>query len=144
MTLTQTARCRRHGRIILDTHPVIAVTSVTVDGTLVDEADPNAGTDGWELDPGPGILRHTGYWPYGDVAITYRAGRTPLPGNVRLAALELVAHLWKTIKLQTQGSRPAVAGGDAVVVAGTAYALPNRVRELLGLGRNPTAGVLVG
>ena len=144
VALTQTVRCgARRGSIILDAHPVIEVTSVTIDGDAVAEADLDAGVSGWILDAGAGLLRHSG-WLWGTVTVAYRAGRAPLPGNVRLAGLELTAHLWRTIKLNGTGGRPPVAGGDDIVIAGAAYALPNRVRELLGLGRNPTSDVLVG
>jgi hypothetical protein len=140
--------CRPRRTIILDAHPVIEVTSVQLAGTpatTIDPADADAGTAGWRLaDAGAGLIDHTGGWPTGTVRIAYRAGRTPVPGNVRLAALELVKHLWQTIKLNTTGSRPPVAGGDQILIAGTAYALPNRVRELLGLGKLPSSDVMVG
>jgi hypothetical protein len=142
--VTQQARPGYDRTIVLDQHPVISVTSVTVDGHAEPEADPDAGVRGWTLDPGAGLLGHFGHWPHGTVTITYRAGRTPLPGNVRLAALELTAHLWKTTKPLGAGNRPTVGGSDDIVVVGQAYALPNRVRELLGLGRLPTTGVVVG
>ena len=145
VAVVQTEWCRwRHRQVALDEHPVVEVTSVTVNGVTVPQADAGVGTDGWILAPGPGLLEHSWRWPYGRMVVTYRAGRTPLPANVRLAGLELAAHLWRTIKLNGTGGRPPVAGGDDIVIAGQAYALPNRVRELLGLGRNQTADVLVG
>lgn len=131
--------------VVLDYHPVIEVTTVAIAGGAdIPAADPGAGVDGWVLDAGAGLLRHTRCWPCGIVQVAYRAGRTPLPGNVRLAGLELTAHLWRTIKLNGTGGRPPVSGGDDIVIAGQAYALPNRVRELLGLGKNQTSDVLVG
>jgi hypothetical protein len=133
--------------VVLDYHPVIEVTTVTVDapdGEEIPEADLSAGVQGWVLDGDAGLLRHTRRWPCHAIQVVYRAGRTPLPGNIRLAALELVAHLWKTIKPLGAGNRPTVGGSDDIVIVGQAYALPNRVRELLGLGKNPTADVLVG
>jgi hypothetical protein len=142
--VTQQARPGYGRTIVLDQHPVISVTSVTIDGQDEPEADLAAGTRGWILDPGAGLLGHLGPWPHGTVTMTYRAGRTPLPGNVRLAALELVKHLWTTIKYRQGGPRPGVPGDDTIVVAGQAYALPNRVRELLGLGKLQTSDVMVG
>lgn len=135
--------CR--GPIVLDQHPVISITSVAVvGGDAIVAADLDNDVQGWELDPGPGLLSHSSWWPAGRIRVTYRAGRTPVPAKARLAALELTAHLWRTIKLNGTGGRPPVAGGDDIVIAGAAYALPNRVRELLGLGKNPTADVMVG
>lgn len=145
-SLTQTAwpGWRSVGHVIvLDAHPVIEVTSVTIDGTAEPEADPDTGIDGWLLDAAAGLLGHTRIWPRGRVNIGYRVGRTPLPGNYRLAGLELTGHLWRTIKLNGTGGRPPVAGGDDIVIAGQAYALPNRVKELLGIAKNQTADVLV-
>lgn len=148
VTVTEEVRTRHRSRtIVLDEHPVIEVTSVVVAGsptTTIPEADEDADTDGWTLDADAGVLKHTWCWPSGTIRITYRAGRTPLSGNIRLAALELVKHLWQSIKLNTTGNRPPVAGGDQIVIAGTSYALPNRVRELLGLGKLPAADVMVG
>jgi hypothetical protein len=131
-------------QLLLDLHPVVDVTTVTVEGVTVPEADPVAGTDGWVLDPGPGVLAHTRRWPSGRVEVTYRAGRTPLPTNVRLAALELAGHLWRSTKLNAAGGRPPVSGSDELALRGVGFALPYRVRELLGLGKLPTSDVQVG
>lgn len=131
-------------QFILDVHPVVGVTTVTVDGVTVPQADPVTGTDGWVLDPGPGVLAHTRRWPWGRVEVSYRAGRTPLPGNIRLAALELAAHLWKSSQLNSSGGRPNPAGMDDLALRGVGFALPYRVRELLGLGKLPTGDVQVG
>lgn len=137
---------RVHRReFVLDLHPVIDVTAVTVDGTVVPQADPVAGTDGWVLDAGPGVLAHTQRWPGGRIEVTYQAGRTPLPGNIRLAALELAAHLWQQSQLNTASTaRPSTFGSDELALRGVGFALPYRVRELLGLGKNPTDEFLVG
>lgn len=131
-------------QILLDTHPVVDVTTVTVDGVTVPEADPVAGTDGWVLDAAPGVLAHTRRWPWGRVEVTYRAGRTPLPGNIRLAGLELAGHLWRSTKLNGSGGRPAPGGGDELALRNVGFALPYRVRELLGLGKLPTSDIQVG
>lgn len=147
-TATQTVWGRNHiyrRQFVLNSHPVIIVTAVAVDGQAVPEADPTAGTDGWVLDPGPGILAHTRHWPWGRIEVTYQAGRTPLPGNIRLAGLELAAHLWRAMKLTNSGNgRPNPAGADDLALRGVGYALPYRVRELLGLGKLPTSDIQVG
>lgn len=136
---------RRLRAIVLEDHPVVSVTAVqVVGGETVPAADPDNHVDGWVLDGGAGVLRHTGLWPRGIIRVTYTAGRVPLPGNVRLAALELTSHMWRSMKLNATGGRPALSGMDEVVMPGAAYALPFRVRELLGLGAQPTAEPLVG
>lgn len=133
-------------RLIPRTQPVLSVTSVEYAGTptvTIPQADADTGTPGWVLDPG-GVIRHTTYFGRGTVRVTLRAGRSPVPGNIRLAALELTGHLWRSTKLNGSGGRPPIQASDDLVIAGQAYALPNRVKELLGLGRLPTGDVLVG
>lgn len=131
--------------IVLEQRPVISVTSVaSLPGlTAVDEAEPENSVAGWVLDGPAGILRHSGS-SFGSVRITYRAGRTPVPGNVRLAALELTAHLWRSSQLNNSGGRPPFADSETPIMPGSAYALPIRVRELLGLSTLPTDQIFVG
>jgi hypothetical protein len=137
--------CGLRRTIVLQERPATAVTSVMLaDGTAVPAADLENHVAGWVFTPGAGLLRHTGYWPRQQVTVTYTAGRDPLPGNIRLAALELAGHLWKQSQLNSGGRRPPVIGDDQVIIPGAAYALPIRVRELLGLGKNPTSQILVG
>lgn len=135
-----------HGDVlVLDHRPVIEITTVQQLPGLaaVPEADEGAGTSGWVLVSLEGVMRHTSCWP-GRVRVTYQAGRDPLPGNIRLAALELAAHLWRSSQLNSGGGRPAFGDSETPIMPGSAYALPIRVRELLGLGQNPTSDVLVG
>lgn len=132
--------------LILEHKPVIEVTKVErLPGLgLVPQGDRGTGTDGWLMQqPGAGILEHTSRFP-GDVRVTYQAGRVPLPGNVRLAGLEMAAHLWRASQLNGGGGRPAITDNEQPIIPGVAYALPIRVRELLGLGDNPTSEVLIG
>lgn len=131
------------GRTVILERPAISVTSVVQlpGGDSVPAADPVAGTDGWTLDAGAGLL--TLSRSYGRVRVTYRAGRSPLPGNFRLAALELTGHLWRTSQHNTSGGRPSL-GVDETVVPGVSYALPYNVRQLLGLDKRPQEEVLVG
>ncbi|RBQ21618.1 hypothetical protein DP939_02595 [Spongiactinospora rosea] len=128
--------------VILE-RPVIAVTSVTKlpGGDVVPAADPIAGTAGWTLDGAAAVLTLTR--SYGRVRVTYRAGRSPIPANFRLAALELTGHLWRTSQLNGGGGRPSLAG-DEQVVPGVSYALPYSVRQLLGLDKRPQEELLVG
>lgn len=137
--------CTRRDVIVLEHRPVISITKVErLPGlALVPPGDAGTGVAGWVLESLEGILRHTHCWP-GSVRVTYQAGRTPLPGNVRLAGLELAAHLWRSSQLNSGGTRPAFGDSETPVMVGSAYALPIRVRELLGLGKNPTDEILVG
>lgn len=122
--------------IVLRRRPVMSVTSVlTLPGLqAIPEANEVTGADGWKLNAGPGVLTHTRCFP-SRARILYRVGRAPLAANFRLAGLELSAHLWLSRKMNAGGGRPSL-NQDQPVMAGSAFALPIRVRELLGLGRD--------
>ncbi|MBX6382026.1 MAG: phage gp6-like head-tail connector protein [Microbispora sp.] len=138
--------CARSDRLVLEHRPVVSITKVERLPGLetVPQGDRGTGVDGWLMqDPGAGILSHTSRFP-GEVRVTYQAGRDPVPGNIRLAALEMAAHLWRSSQLNSGGGRPPLADDEQPIMPGSAYALPIRVRELLGLGSNPTDEVLVG
>jgi hypothetical protein len=123
--------------IVLRKRPVLEVVSVQKLPGLatVAEADLATGTAGWVAEEPARILRHTsGY--FGDVRITYRVGRVPTPGHIRTAGYELVAHLWRTSQLNSGGGRPPLSDMESPVIPGAAFALPIRVRELLGLGKD--------
>lgn len=131
--------------LVLAERPVISITSVAVlpGLTAVPQANPASSVAGWVLDGPAGILKHSGS-SFGSVRITYRAGRTPIPGNIRLAALELASHLWRSSQLNNSSGRPPFADTETPIMPGSAYALPIRVRELLGLSTLPTDQIMVG
>lgn len=123
--------------------PLVSVTSVveTVAGvntaltpvTMGESTTPN----GYTLDAEGGrIIRRSGSeaisFPYGvgNIAVTYIAGRNPIPKNIRLATLMLIQHWWQQSQMNRNGGRPSFGGDDALNM-GAGYAIPNRVRELL-------------
>lgn len=128
---------QRGSTIVLPARPVIAVTTVQRLPGLdpLPAADEGAGVAGWYLDGSEGVLRHTACFP-GRVRVTYRAGRTPLPLNFQLAALELVAHLWRGSQHNQAGGRPALGETDALSASVRTFAMPYRVMELLGLKKD--------
>jgi hypothetical protein len=128
-------RAPRRGVIVLPERPVISVTSVVKlpGGDTVAAADAVAGTSGWVLESAEGVMSVPGS---GRVRVTYRAGRSPLPQNFRLAALDLVKHLWQGSQHNQAGGRPALGDSDAIAAGVRPYALPYRVSELLGLKRD--------
>lgn len=71
-------------------------------------------------------------FPAGPYTVTYQAGRTAVPPTIKLAALILLQHLWRT---QYGASRVPVGGADDWSmndpVPGFGYAVPNRVLQLL-------------
>ncbi|MEU4578930.1 hypothetical protein [Nonomuraea sp. NPDC023979] len=123
----------RRGVVVLPTRPVVAVTSVVKlpGGDPLPAADALAGTSGWALENTEGVLSMP---PHGQVRVTYRAGRSPLPPNFRLAALDLIKHLWQGSQHNNAGGRPMLGDSDAIAAGlGRSYAMPYRVMELLGL-----------
>lgn len=79
-----------------------------------------------------------GTFPAGDYTVTYTAGRPSVPPTIRLAALVLLQHLWRT----QRASRGGLAGGgdDFSVtepIPGFGYAVPHRVMQLLDSFRLP-------
>lgn len=114
---TVTQRISANGStLVLNTLPVVSVTSLTLDGTSVTYT----AVDG-------GMLADVAVT--GDVVATYIAGRTVVPGAVRLAALIIAAHLWQT----QLGSAPTQLqdGFNAEPTVGVGYAIPNRAADLL-------------
>lgn len=73
-----------------------------------------------------------GCFPAGPYTVTYTAGRTSIPPTMKLAALILLQHLWRT---QYGATRVSVGGADDWSmndpVPGFGYAVPNRVLQLL-------------
>lgn len=108
--------------------PFSAVVSIV-------EGDTTLTTDDYVADGLNGIIYRgttigSQLWTYGvrNVTITVAVGVTAIPGNQKLAAMQLFAHLWRT----RQGPRPQFnqPGGD-VVFTPSGYAVPNAVAELL-------------
>lgn len=69
----------------------------------------------------------------GQVTIVYTAGRMAVPPNFRTAAGELLSHVWRQSQFTRGVSRPRTNEPDPTIVMG--YAIPNRVRELLGTSK---------
>ncbi|MFE9432156.1 head-tail connector protein [Streptomyces sp. NPDC006640] len=71
-------------------------------------------------------------FPAGPYTVTYQAGRPSVPPTMKLAALILLQHLWRT---QYGATRVSVGGADDWSmndpVPGFGYAVPNRVMQLL-------------
>lgn len=108
--------------LVLRHYPVTGITSVTVDGVLVDHTD----TDEIELDADHGILiRVPECWARTtlkrDITVVYSAGESA-PSDLKLAALQLGAYMHRS-----EGRR-RIESGDS------AYELINSLaRELPGV-----------
>jgi uncharacterized phiE125 gp8 family phage protein len=126
-------------RLVLTQRPVLSVTSLYVYYSAAAKIllDPST----YRIDNPAGIIERTGAGGYpipftgqGDQAdVVYIAGRTgAVPANIRLAYLELTAHLWRNSQ---QGRNRRVRGPgpeDDMATVGLGFSIPNRVRELLG------------
>lgn len=135
--------------IVLRKFPVAAIQEVVSNAGVIAQAGASFTTSGWYADDSDlagGVLRFVGgWWPTSNIFVTYFPGRLIIPGNVRLATLELVAHLWQASQ-NAGGSIPRAGniGGPPDQPRMTGFALPNRVRELLGLGDRATSEQQVG
>lgn len=137
-------KCLYGNLFILKQYPVIAITSVEMlpGPVAIDQGDLETGAIGWYLeDATTGKLKHTNRFT-GNIRVTYRVGRSPLPSNFRLAALELVAHQWRMSQMNSAGGRPSV-NFDPQTVPGTSFALPYSVRQLLGLDKRSQSRVFL-
>lgn len=110
--------------LVLPVRPVLSLTSITSSGIVV----PGAVTD---LEAGIVTLADGARFPSGDLVVSYEAGRTELPADLRMAILELVRHFWETQRGPTRrpGSTPSDSASNTV--PGAAYLLPFRVEQLL-------------
>jgi len=100
----------------------VSVESVTAGGVLLDSG-------AYTVDEAAGIVRV--HRARGPLVVTYRAGFDVLPANLRLAALELVRHLWSSSR---QTGRPGAVDAAADTVATPfGFAIPRRVVELCSL-----------
>lgn len=106
------------GRSVTVPHRVNSVTSVTVDGTLIDAED-------YTVDAAAGII----YGPFssgrGNVTVVYTTGYVTPPAAVKLAAAMLVQHLWEV------GPQRGPAVENEWTPSPIGFALPNRVKELI-------------
>jgi hypothetical protein len=118
--------------LALRTTPVISLTSLTpvLDGRTTPDVARLV------VDGPSGVVRHLGgeQFARGPWTAVYSAGRPVVPATIKLAALILLQHLWRT---QYGASRAlsGVGGGDDFSVSdpapGWGYAVPNRVLQLL-------------
>ncbi|MFE2132238.1 hypothetical protein ACFW9X_03165 [Streptomyces sp. NPDC059466] len=112
--------------------PVVSLTSLTpiLAGGLT------LATGDVVIDGDSGVIRRLngGRFAGGPWTVVYTAGRVTVPPTIKLAALILLQHLWRTQYGASRGLSSIGGGDDYNVtepVAGWGYAIPNRVLELL-------------
>ncbi|MEV8245033.1 hypothetical protein AB0R01_14825 [Streptomyces rochei] len=131
-------RGRRRQALALLHPPVVSVTSLAGGGYTYP-------TDSLTVDALSGIVTRSdgSTFPDETFTVTYTAGRAEVPPNIKLAALMLLQHLWRTQRPARSGA--LAGGGDDYSVQnpipGMGYAVPNRVLELLQLSDGLPPGV---
>jgi len=136
-TVTQVVRGGTD-RVVLDTTPVLALTSMTALGAWqeVVPVDVLNVTDAAES----GVLRRADGLTFTqhEYHVEYTVGRTAVRPNVALAGKMILQHLWRT---QYGAARGMVGGGDDFSVTepipGLGYSIPNRALQLLQGDRLP-------
>ncbi|MFF9129123.1 head-tail connector protein [Streptomyces sp. NPDC014806] len=130
-TVTETVNGRGPALCLAQT-PAVSLTSITpqlTGGTALDVAQ-------LHLDGATGIIRRRdgGRFYGGPWTVVYTAGRPEVPPTIRLAALILLQHLWRTQYGAARGLT-GIGGSDDFSVSepvpGFGYAVPNRVLQLL-------------
>ncbi|PVD01344.1 phage gp6-like head-tail connector protein [Streptomyces sp. CS014] len=109
--------------------PVLSLTSLTPTepgGTAVDVAR-------LHVDGSSGVLAYTDRSQFcgGPWTAVYQAGRTVVPPAIKLAALLLFQHLWRTRNGPARGGGSSDDYSVTEPIPGFGYAVPNRVLELL-------------
>ncbi len=116
--------------LVLPVVPVLSLTSVT----------PAGGSDLTVADlivnEASGVVEYTSgaTFPASRYTVTYAAGRMTLPGDLRLAVLEMTRHLWMSQRGTTPGlggAFPTSTDTEFPSVAGSSFALPWRVEQLI-------------
>lgn len=118
-----TERVRGHSTtIVLRESPALALVSVSGDSGVL---------TGGELDGPAGLLHDS---PYGVRSVTYTVGRSPIPANIRKAALTWIAYWWS----REHGGNGTYLPPDGIGVAGGVMgvsALDRQIDALLGPDR---------
>lgn len=126
--VTYTERYEGAGAFVLRRGPVISVTSIkqVIGGRLRSTAIP-AGD--YYLDPVAGTVTMPAYPWRGEVEVAYRAGRTAVLPDVKLAGLIIAQHLWAVQNARFTINAPA--SDELAVAPGSGFAIPARALELL-------------
>ncbi|MCX4786466.1 phage head-tail connector protein [Streptomyces sp. NBC_01221] len=125
----------RGSRLALSQVPAVSLTSITPifnGGLAIDVGD-------LALDGDAGVLwrRDRQVFYGGPWRVVYVAGRGEVPATIKLAALFLLQHLWRTQYGAARGGGGADDYSVTEPIPGFGYAIPNRVLELLEAFKAP-------
>jgi hypothetical protein len=127
------------GASILDlpNWPIAAVHSVVDDdGTTYTEGH----DEEFVISPSRfNLKKNSGVWPSGtaNITVSYEAGYTTIPADIVLAAYELIARKWKTMKGSEWGESSRSVGDGSVSMVNTDGELTKTQREVLAKYRRP-------
>jgi hypothetical protein len=135
-TYTETHNGADRSRIWLRNLPIVSVTSVTVEGTAID----NTNGDGWTVNPATGELRRgsgqqdqqfEAWFPTGlqNIVVVYTAG-AGVPREVRRAAILTVKH-WVDATKNTGVFESEDLGDYSYTLSGVQVKLPAIAEQLL-------------
>ncbi|HEX5347848.1 MAG TPA: hypothetical protein VFW64_12240 [Pseudonocardiaceae bacterium] len=130
--------------IELDLYPVLEIVSVIeywgVSGphTLL-ESSPSNQIDGWQCEylvgrlirVFPGNVQKPWFPGSRNVEVTWVAGYNPVPTDIKIATLELVAHWFRNTQQQRAVSTSVEVDYDAADTQGMFAGVPNRIKDLV-------------
>lgn len=125
--------------IVLSHTPLVAVTSIV----SIRPSGPAYDMANVDVDLPTGVLELLdGTWFRGSLRALYKAGRPVVPRALRLAALVIIQHMWRTQLGSSTAARRRDRGDDyAEPIPGMGYSIPNRAMELMGpFLREPLVG----
>jgi hypothetical protein len=130
--------------LMLQYYPVLEITSVIeywgVSGPhILTEQTPTNQVDGFQCEyltgrltrVFPGLVQKPWFPGSRNIEVQWVAGRNPVPADIKLAALELIAYWWRNTQ---QASRTATAAAgseyDPAVATGLWAGLPHRIEAI--------------
>ena len=131
--------------IQLPYYPVLEITSVTefwgISGPhVLSESTPTSQIDGFQVNylsgqlirVFPGNVQKPWFPGSRNIEVLWIAGYNPVPADIKIAALEFIAHWWRNTQQQS-GNRPGGISGDydPAESQGLWAGVPNRITELL-------------
>lgn len=109
--------------IVLSVLPVLTLTSITgAAGGSISLTGVTVGADGTIFGYAPGRGART--------TVVYQAGRATAPASLKMAAMLIAAHSWRTQKGPTPRSG-LQATDDDVVIVGSTFAIPRKAWEYM-------------
>jgi len=114
-------------QVTLSRYPVLSLTSTSARYTT-DTADVVGELD---FDPTTGVVWRRDGRPVACQRVTYRAGRSVVPGNITDAVKIIVKHMWETQRGGSAAPGRVLGTEEVTFMPQFGFAVPNRALELL-------------